>query len=216
MLRGLYAITDPILMPGNRLLEKAEAALAGGCRLLQYRDKSTDQQRRVREASALRELCDARGALLIINDSPALAQKVAAPGLHLGQQDEALEAARQQLGPGVIIGATCHDSLDLAAAAAAAGADYLAFGRFFPSRTKPDAPPAALELLDQAKRQFDLPLVAIGGINRDNAPALLAAGADCLAVCHDLFRWDEPAQIRAQTAAYCALFEATRPDPLPR
>jgi len=110
-------------MPGSRLLEKAEAALQGGCRLLQYRDKSSDQQRREREAAALRELCDAYSALLIINDSPALAKTVAAAGLHLGEQDGTLEAARQALGARGGIGATCHASLELATRAAAAGAD---------------------------------------------------------------------------------------------
>lgn len=184
----LYAITDSHLLPGARLLEGVEAALLGGCRWVQYRDKSADKHRRLAEAGALLELCRAYGARLIINDDTTLAAAIGASGVHLGQDDANPRVARAQLGSEAIVGVTCHNSLHLARRAMADGASYLAFGRFFPSSTKPQAPPAPLSLLREARRELgDLPLVAIGGITLDNAPELIAAGADLLAVCQGLF-----------------------------
>ena len=145
-LRGLYAITDSKLLADGRLLPYAEAALKGGARLLQYRDKSEDDRRRLREAEALRELCDRHGAQLIINDDAELAARLGV-GLHLGQEDGSLSAARALLGRKAIIGATCHARLDLAEQAIREGASYIAFGRFFDSNTKPGAPSATPELL---------------------------------------------------------------------
>ena len=129
-LRGLYAITDSQLLADGRLLPYVEAALKGGARLLQYRDKSDDQARRLREASVLAELCARHGAELIINDDAELAARLGV-GLHLGQADGSLAAARALLGRKAIIGATCHASLALAEQAAREGASYIAFGRFF-------------------------------------------------------------------------------------
>lgn len=195
-------------MPGEALLWKTEAALQGGCRLIQYRNKKGSAELRRSEAAALRSLCDQYRAKLIINDLPDLAAAAHADGLHLGQQDAALRDAREQLGPAAIIGITCHSSLELAAKAAAAGANYLAFGRFFPSQTKPDAPPAELNLL-QAARRFHLPLVAIGGINRDNAGLLVTAGADCLAVSHELFSSNDADDIRQRAEHFTSLFTSS-------
>ncbi|WP_028241743.1 thiamine phosphate synthase [Stutzerimonas azotifigens] len=203
--RGLYAITDSQLLAGGRLLPYVEAALRGGARLLQYRDKSTDQARRLREAEALRDLCARYDATLIVNDDAELAARLNV-GLHLGQEDGSLPAARALLGRHAIIGATCHARLDLAERAAAEGANYIAFGRFFNSNTKPGAPAATVELLEQARQRFDLPIVAIGGVTLDNAPGLIARGADLVAVIHALFVADSPAEVERRARAFAALF----------
>ncbi len=205
MLRGLYAITDSDLLANGRLLPYVEAALAGGARILQYRDKSTDAARRLDEAGRLAELCRQYGAHCIINDDAALAAQLGV-GVHLGQTDGSLVAARQQLAAGSIIGATCHARLELAEQAAAAGASYLAFGRFFHSLTKPGAPAATPEMLEQARARFALPLVAIGGVDLDNGAGLIARGADMLAVIHALFAADSASEVERRARAFSALF----------
>ena len=204
-LRGLYAITDSQLLADGRLLGHVEAALRGGARLLQYRDKSADEARRLREAKALRELCTRHGAQLIINDDAELAARLGV-GLHLGQEDGSLSAARALLGRKVLIGATCHASLELAARAADEGASYVAFGRFFDSNTKPGAPAATLELLGEARRRIGLPIVAIGGVTVTNASDLIARGADMVAVVHALFATPEAAEVQNRARAFSDLF----------
>ncbi|GAB2787758.1 thiamine phosphate synthase [Halomonas shantousis] len=195
--QGVYAITDAKLLPDDeRLLQACEAALRGGLALLQYRDKSDDTARRWRQARSLAALCRDFGVPLIINDDLTLAARLQddygkGVGLHLGQQDGSLTQARERLGREAIIGATCHAQLDLAVRASAEGVSYLAFGRFFASRTKPQAPPASLDLLAQAAR-FGLPRVAIGGIDADNARNAHAAGADLLATVHAVFGQRDP------------------------
>lgn len=201
-LRGLYAITDPHLLPGDRLLPACADALAGGARMLQYRDKPADTATRHQRARALRALTRDHGALLIINDDPQLAADCGADGVHIGQSDGGIARARALLGAGAVIGVTCHASLDLARQAQADGADYVAFGRFFPSQTKPHAPQADISVL-HAARALALPRVAIGGVNADNAPALIDAGADILAVIHALFG---AADIRAAARQLAELF----------
>ncbi|MFC0668047.1 thiamine phosphate synthase [Azotobacter chroococcum] len=205
-LRGLYAITDSQLLAGGKLLPYVEAALEGGARLLQYRDKSDDDARRLREAEALRDLCLRHGAQLIINDDLELATRLGV-GLHLGQQDGSLSAARALLGPRVVLGATCHGQLELAEQAAADGASYLAFGRFFDSSTKPGAPPASPELLEEARARFAQPLVAIGGVTLDNAPELIGRGAAMVAVIHALFAAENAAEVERRARAFSQLFE---------
>jgi thiamine-phosphate pyrophosphorylase len=204
-LRGLYAITDSQLLADGRLLPYVEAALKGGARLLQYRDKSSDDARRLREAEALRELCARYGAELIINDDAELAARLGV-GLHLGQGDGSLAAARALLGRQAIIGATCHAQLELAEQAVAEGASYIAFGRFFNSSTKPGAPTATPELLGAARQRFSLPITAIGGITLDSAPALIAQGASLLAVVHALFSAPSTAEVEQRARAFSALF----------
>lgn len=204
-LRGLYAITDSQLLAGGKLLPYVEAALKGGVRLLQYRDKSSDDARRLREAEALRELCARHGAQLIINDDAELAARLGV-GLHLGQGDGSLAAARALLGRKAIIGATCHARLDLAEQAIREGASYVAFGRFFDSNTKPGAPAASLELLAQARQLAGLPIVAIGGVTLDNAPSLIAHGASLVAVIHALFSAENAAEVERRAHAFSALF----------
>lgn len=199
--RGLYAITDNALA-GERLLAAVAAALAGGAVAVQYRDKSGDVRRREAEATALLGLCRRHGRPLLINDDVALAGRIGADGVHLGRSDTALADARRVLGPDALIGATCHGSLAFAAEAAAAGASYLAFGAVFASTTKPGAAVISLDTLTAARR-FNLPVVAIGGITRDNAPAVIAAGADCVAVISDLWA---AADIGAHARDFTALF----------
>lgn len=203
-LRGLYAITDSQLLAG-RFLSHVEAALEGGVRLLQYRDKSDDAARRLREAQALLKLCERYGTELVINDDAELAARLGV-GVHLGQTDGPLTPARALLGRQAIIGSTCHASLDLAAQAASEGASYVAFGRFFNSVTKPGAPAADVGLLAQARAQVKLPLAVIGGISLDNAAPLVAHGADLLAVIHGLFGADSAQEVTRRARAFNALF----------
>ena len=203
-LRGLYAITDSQLLAG-KLLPFVEAALKGGVKLLQYRDKSIDEARRLREAEALRECCTRYGVALIINDDAELAARLGV-GLHLGQSDGSLSVARALLGRHAIIGGTCHAQLELAETAAKEGASYVAFGRFFNSTTKPGAPAANVELLQAAKARINLPIVAIGGVTLDNAPALIAQGASMLAVVHGLFGADSADEVERRARAFSQLF----------
>ncbi|MEW9625578.1 thiamine phosphate synthase [Rhodanobacter geophilus] len=199
--RGLYAITDG---PRADLPEAVAQALAGGARVLQYRDKSADAARRHAEATVLRQLCDRYAVPLIVNDDIALAAAVGAAGVHLGRDDDDLAAARAALGPGAIIGVSCYDSLERARAAAAVGADYVAFGAFFPSPTKPQAARAPLELLRQSAA-LGVPRVAIGGITPDNAPSLVEAGADFLAVISAVFAAPD---VRAAAQRFARLYPA--------
>ena len=203
-LRGLYAITDGQLLTG-RFLSYVEAALDGGVTLLQYRDKSSDESRRLREASELLKLCERYKTRLIINDDAELAARLGV-GVHLGQTDGSLPDARALLGHKAIVGATCHGKLELAERAKADGASYVAFGRFFTSRTKPDAPAVPLELLAQVRSKVKLPIAVIGGITVENAPQLVAHGADLLAVVHGLFGAETPAEVTRRAKAFNALY----------
>ncbi len=203
-LRGLYAITDSKLMPDtDSLLFHVEQALRGGARIVQYRDKSTDQAKRHQQALALVDLCNQFDRPLLINDDVELAKAVAAHGVHLGQSDGIVSQARAYLGQDQIIGNTCHDSLSLAQTAVEQQADYVAFGAFFPSSTKPNASPAPLSLLQEARSSLPVPVVAIGGINMDNAGQVIEAGADMVAVIHNLFANDD---ICAQAGHFQQLF----------
>lgn len=183
----LYAITDTLLLPDEQLVPAVAAALRGGCRRIQYRDKSLSSEMRLQQTQTLLSLCLEHGAELIINDDPHLAARIGAHGVHLGQGDMPLEQARRLLGPEAVVGITCHASLTLARAAVQSGASYVAFGRFFPSSTKPEAPAAPLGLLAAARQTLAVPIVAIGGITLDNAQSVMASGAHWLAVSHSLF-----------------------------
>ena len=191
----LYAITDSEKLRGELLVHAVDEVLAGGCHLVQYRDKTSDHSRRLSEAQQLQKLCCARGAKLIINDDIELARHCGAAGVHLGQGDSPIDEARARLGDQALVGITCHASLELAQQALAAGADYIAFGRFFPSRTKPLAPAANLALLGRARVLWpETCIVAIGGVDQGNACQLLERGADYLAICSDLFQSSSPSQ----------------------
>ena len=201
---GVYAIT-PETADTERLLMQVEAALAGGVAAVQYRDKSGDVARRHEQASELVALCRRFKVPLIVNDDLRLADLCDADGVHLGRDDGSLREARIILGRDKFIGTSCYQSLDLAQAAQAAGADYVAFGSFFASPTKPAAGRADAGLLREATQVIHIPIVAIGGITLASAPPLLDAGADSLAVLSALF---EAPDIRAAALDLNQLFEA--------
>ena len=208
-LRGLYVITpvvgsqtDPNY--SHQLVARVELAIQGGAKIVQYRDKSNDRPRREVEARVLVELCNQYQVILIINDDVNLAATCGAHGVHLGGDDMPLHHARQTLGADAIIGASCYNRLELALAAQANGVDYVAFGRFFPSRTKPEAVQANLLLLHQAKQRLHVPIVAIGGITAQNGAQLIHAGADMLAVVDAVFA---QADIRAAAQELTQCFE---------
>lgn len=205
-LRGLYALT-PETPDAADCLARVEAALRGGVRIVQYRDKSADAARQRATAQALRALTRDAGALLIVNDSLPLTLAVDADGVHLGGDDGDLAAARRALGPGRILGASCYADFERARAAARAGADYVAFGTVFASPTKPHAVRADLALFGRCRDELGVPSCAIGGITRDNAAAVVAAGADLLAVISDIFQTDDAATIAARVRAYQPLFQ---------
>lgn len=200
---GLYAIADSAWLAPDNLLVQVGAALAGGAHLVQYRDKHQNPQARLKMARSLVQLCNEYSAPLIINDDPELARACGAAGVHLGRDDANPTAARTLLGRDAIIGVSCYNELERARRAQELGADYVAFGRFFASHTKPDAVPADLTLLQRAHAEIDLPVVAIGGITPENGAALVAAGAHALAVIEGL--WGQP-DARAAAARYVKLF----------
>ncbi len=208
-LSGLYVLT-PELADTSLLVARVAAAIGGGASAVQYRNKRGDAALRREQALALRALCSARDATFIVNDDVDLAADVDADGVHLGRDDGEIGAARRRLCAAAIIGASCYDSLDLAQRALAAGADYIAFGSFYPSRVKPDAVRAEPSLLTRAKARWTAPVVAIGGITATRAPALTAAGADALAVISAVF---DATDITAAACAFRAAFarRATAP-----
>ena len=190
-LAGLYAITDEKLIAEDRFAQIIESALQGGTNIIQYRDKSGDHKKRVRQASLLRSLCERYRAICIINDDLELAREVNAHGVHLGRDDSSLTAARQALGPDAIIGVSCYNDLALALAAEKNSADYVAFGAFFSSPTKPHAVNARLEIIALAKQQLTIPVCTIGGITGSNIERVIQQGADMAAVISSLFSADD-------------------------
>lgn len=202
-LRGLYLVT-PELADTDALLGAVACVLSARPAIVQYRSKLVDPALRREQASRLLALCRQARIPLVINDDLALALDIGADGAHLGRDDGDLAGARKALGQARILGASCYGEWARAEAAVAAGVDYVAFGAMFPSSTKPQAPLAPLEMLTRAKAEFGLPVAAIGGITLDNAPLLIAAGADLPAVISDVFSAPDPA---ARAAAYAGLFD---------
>lgn len=200
-LSGLYAITQTEQKTIATVLAEVAAVIRGGAVLVQYRDKNPIDAMYL--ASELVKLCHANDVPLLINDNVELALQVGAAGVHLGKDDGDISLARQALGAQAIIGVSCYNSIDRALAAQQQGADYVAFGRFFPSNSKPLAAPAAIETLQLAKQQISLPIVAIGGVTPENGVQLLTAGADMLAVIGGLFDDQQP-ELAANN--YSALF----------
>jgi thiamine-phosphate pyrophosphorylase len=199
---GIYAVT-PETEDTTELLAKVTAVLNGGVKFVQYRNKSGTRALQREQSTELLGRVRAFDASFIVNDSSRLALEVGADGVHLGKGDESVEEARTNLGPNRIIGVSCYNELERARTAQAAGADYVAFGSFFPSPTKPAAVRASVGLLRSASAELNLPVVAIGGINRGNAQALIEAGADALAVISALFESNE---IEKETRACMQLF----------
>ncbi len=205
-LTGLYAIT-PDEPRTEILVGKVGQALRGGASLVQYRNKTASAELRREQGRALAALCRMAGAPFIVNDDLALALALDADGVHLGADDGDLSEARQRLGQGKLLGASCYNRMELAQAAAQAGVDYLAFGSVFRSDTKPGAVRAPLALFAEARRSFALPLIAIGGITLENAPQVFAAGADAVAVISAVFGADD---ITASAAGFARLHQPQR------
>jgi len=201
---GLYAIADTGLIPSDRLLDKVSEAVQGGARVIQLRDKDTIGTQRHALAVMLKELCHEHDALFIINDDVELARTAAADGVHLGRGDTSLEQARSVLGSRSIIGISCYNQWERALAAVEGGADYVAFGRFYPSQTKPHAVLADTQLLRDGRAQLRIPVVAIGGITPDNGSPLIEAGAHMLAAIHGVFGQIDT---RAAAEGYAKLFQ---------
>ena len=199
---GLYALT-PERSDIDAMTKCVAAALGGGATTIQYRNKTAAPKLRLQQAFALRALCAERGATFIVNDDIDLARTVDADGVHLGRSDATIALARARLRATALVGASCYDSLELAEAAVAAGADYIVFGSFFSSNTKADAVRAGLPLLYTAKARWKIPVVAIGGITPDNAGTLIEAGADAVAVISALF---DAADVTAAARSFVALF----------
>jgi thiamine-phosphate pyrophosphorylase len=202
-IRGLYAIADTSCLDDARLLPAAEQALRAGASVIQYRDKSHDGAARERQSRGLRQLCDQYHACFIVNDDAELARTIGADGLHLGREDALIETARKVLPTGTLIGVSCYNDLARAEAVVMAGADYVAFGSFYSSRTKPQAVRASLDLLPDARARLPVPLVAIGGITPENGAVLIAAGADALAVISGVFATPD---VEAAARRYVSLF----------
>ncbi len=204
-LRGLYALTpDDNLLP--RLSALVESALKGGVKWVQYRNKTAPAPLKRAQAAELLRICHAHGAKLIVNDDVWLAVEVGADGAHLGRDDipgGGIATARDALGAKRILGISCYDDLARAEVAVDAGADYIAVGSVFASATKPQATRASLDVVAAAKQRFPVPVVAIGGITTKNAPQVLAAGADMVAVMSDLF---DAMDIKSQAEKFQKLF----------
>jgi len=186
-IQGIYAITDPGLIADNQLYDAVSQAIDGGLGVLQYRNKTASESLQLRQAEQLKKLCELNQILYLINDNCQLAKAVDADGVHIGKDDGAITEARQILGEQAVIGVSCYNQIENARTAEQDGANYVAFGRFFGSQTKPDTVQAYPEMINEAKSQLTLPIVAIGGITADNAGILVEAGVDALAVIHGIF-----------------------------
>ncbi|NOR70197.1 MAG: thiamine phosphate synthase [Methylomarinum sp.] len=182
---GLYAITQTDRKSSDTVIQDVYSAIKGGASVIQYRDKNPEDA--VYLAKQLLNLCKQHNVPLLINDDAELAHRIGADGVHIGKDDGGIASARKILGSKAIIGISCYNDINIALQAEANGVDYVAFGRFFPSTSKPLAAPAQIETLQQAKKQIKLPIVAIGGILPDNGEQLLTAGADILAVIGGIF-----------------------------
>jgi thiamine-phosphate pyrophosphorylase len=183
---GLYAIT-PDIADTDLLLKKVEAALQGGINLLQYRNKAANHKLQTQQARAILPLCRQYNVPLIINDSVKICLTLDADGVHLGADDGNLAEVRSRIGKDKFLGASCYNRFELALSAQQQGASYVAFGACFASLTKPNAPVAAIDLFTRAKTELTIPTVAIGGITRQNAPTVLQAGANSIAVIQAIF-----------------------------
>ncbi len=209
-IQGLYGVT-PDDADTVRLTTRVRAALAGGMRLVQYRNKIADAALKREQAAALCALCNEFNAALIVNDDLELALAVNAHGLHLGGDDGSLASARAKLGPHKLLGASCYRMLENAERALAEGADHIAFGSFFVSTVKPGAVRSNPTILTEAKRKFGVPVVAIGGITHANAPQVIAAGADSVAVITALFSAPDIAQSAREFNALFGIAHETKP-----
>ena len=192
--RGLYVITDCVNFDTPGLVSRTGQILDAGIAALQYRDKTTDASLRLERAIALQHLCRRHNTVFLINDDLELAARIGADGVHVGREDATYERCRTTLGPEAIIGISCYNQLDLALLAQNNGADYVAFGSFYPTTTKNTEYKADTALLMLARRSLTVPVAAIGGITPENGAVLVNAGADLLAVVSSVYASDDPRQ----------------------
>lgn len=202
--QGLYLIADTAALPAAALVEAVEAAIRGGARLVQYRHKGPAPAEPLELPGALLEVCRGAAVPFIVNDDLELARALGADGVHLGRGDADLPAARSALGPSALLGASCYNELPRALAARREGADYVAFGSFFPSPTKPGAVAARPGLLRRARERLDIPIVAIGGITPPRGARLIGEGATALAVISGVLGASDP---EAAARAYACAFD---------
>jgi len=179
---GVYWLTPSGISDTRKLVSLAGEVLNGGVCMVQYREKSLTNKKRYDQALQLKKICAAYNVPFIVNDCLELAQSINADGVHIGKEDSSLELARSALGEKKIIGVSCYNDLDKAKKIVRNGADYIALGRFHPSKTKPNAPTCSLEILKNAANKISIPIIAIGGINLDNAPNLIRHGATHIAI----------------------------------
>jgi thiamine-phosphate pyrophosphorylase len=201
-IKGLYAIT-PETINTDELVDKTRQALEGGVQAVQYRNKSADRYLQRSQATLLLQLCKQHYIPLIINDYIDLALEIDADGLHVGRDDGTIANARKHLGSHKILGASCYNDLDLALHAERQGANYVAFGAFFPSITKSNTVPVSIDFVQHARKQIKISIVGIGGIQLHNASPVIQSGCDAIAVCSDLFA---NGQTKAKAAQFAQLF----------
>jgi thiamine-phosphate pyrophosphorylase len=203
-MRGLYLVT-PDWDDTQKMLEATEAGLRGGAALVQYRHKTASPALRKDQASQLQALCRQYGRPFIVNDFVELCLELDADGIHVGGTDMAVAEVRTAVGPAKIVGASCYGSLQLAKDAWQAGASYVAFGGFYPSRVKKYEVTTPLDIVAQAKREIPVPNVVIGGMTQENSKPLVEKGADMVAVISSVYMVDDP---EASARQFAALFKS--------
>lgn len=187
MLKGIYAITDEILTPNTSIVSQVEAALKGGAKVIQLRNKSAQDKDLIETATQLQALCVKYQATFFVNDRVELAQKIGADGVHIGYSDLGVKETRELIGPTVLIGVSCYGDIERAKQAIKDGADYVAFGAFYPSKTKPKAAVVDFNVIAQAKKELGVPVCVIGGINEDNIKEIAAYQPDMFSLVSDIF-----------------------------
>jgi len=188
-LEGLYAITDEVLTPDETVVQQIKTALEAGVRIVQYRNKHANDEQIKTVCIQLQDLCTKHNALFIIDDRPQLAQQIKADGLHIGKNDMNIKEAREVF-PSGIIGVSCYGSIRLAKEAEEEGADYVAFGSFFPSPTKPHSGVISMNVLEKARNALTIPICAIGGINTSNIHEVSAKRPHMISVVSAVFHGD--------------------------
>lgn len=201
-IKGLYAIT-PDSADLKTLIQKTQLAIEGGAIMVQYRSKIQDSDVKMQQCAAILRLCREYEIPCIVNDDVEMCRILRADGVHLGEKDDNIRDVRRTLGEAAIIGSSCYDQLNRAKSAQKDGASYVAFGAMFETPTKPSAPRATLELLREAKREIQIPIVAIGGINVNNAQDVIKTGVDAIAVINSLY---ESKTIKETAEAFTKMF----------
>jgi len=203
IIKGLYAIT-PDSADLNTLIQKTKSAIEGGAFMVQYRSKIQDRDVKMQQCAAILRLCREHNVPCIVNDDVEMCRTLKADGVHLGEEDDNIAEVRHILGEDAIIGSSCYDQLDRAKSAQKEGASYVAFGAMFPTSTKPNAPRASLALLKEAKREIQIPIVAIGGITVNNAHDVIKTGIDAIAVINSLY---EAKSIKETAETFAKMFQ---------